>query len=239
MLTLHLVRHGQASYGAADYDQLSDDGRAQARLLGAAPLGPLRHIWVGPHARQRDTATALALAHPDAHVEALDELAEYPAFELLRATMPELARRDPSLAPLLRPPGPGGAHAPALLDRAFGQCIGAWIAGELDAPGVESYAAFVDRVDRGLARIAERHPLDQRVEVAAVTSAGPISVLLARALGAPAASALHGGRMVRNASITTLQLRRPRAVPIGTRPDLALLAFNDVAHLPGNLRTHR
>lgn len=34
MGTLHLVRHGQASFGAADYDQLSDLGRRQAVQLG-------------------------------------------------------------------------------------------------------------------------------------------------------------------------------------------------------------
>jgi broad specificity phosphatase PhoE len=34
MGTLHLVRHGQASFGAADYDQLSDLGARQCRELG-------------------------------------------------------------------------------------------------------------------------------------------------------------------------------------------------------------
>jgi len=35
MGTLYLVRHGQASYGAADYDQLSPRGALQARRLGS------------------------------------------------------------------------------------------------------------------------------------------------------------------------------------------------------------
>ena len=35
MGTLYLVRHGQASFGAADYDQLSPRGHEQCRLLGA------------------------------------------------------------------------------------------------------------------------------------------------------------------------------------------------------------
>ena len=34
MGTLYLVRHGQASFGAADYDQLSDLGRRQSERLG-------------------------------------------------------------------------------------------------------------------------------------------------------------------------------------------------------------
>ena len=35
MGTLYLVRHGQASFGAADYDQLSELGQRQAERLGA------------------------------------------------------------------------------------------------------------------------------------------------------------------------------------------------------------
>ena len=34
MGTLYLVRHGQASFGADDYDQLSDLGRRQSLRLG-------------------------------------------------------------------------------------------------------------------------------------------------------------------------------------------------------------
>ena len=36
MSRILLVRHGQASLGAADYDQLSDLGEEQSRILGAA-----------------------------------------------------------------------------------------------------------------------------------------------------------------------------------------------------------
>ena len=35
MGTLYLVRHGQASFGAADYDRLSDLGHRQCAQLGA------------------------------------------------------------------------------------------------------------------------------------------------------------------------------------------------------------
>ena len=35
MGTLYLVRHGQASFGADDYDQLSALGQRQAQRLGA------------------------------------------------------------------------------------------------------------------------------------------------------------------------------------------------------------
>ena len=34
MSNIYLVRHGQASFGAADYDQLSELGLRQSALLG-------------------------------------------------------------------------------------------------------------------------------------------------------------------------------------------------------------
>lgn len=34
MTTIYLIRHGQASFGAKSYDQLSPNGELQAKLLG-------------------------------------------------------------------------------------------------------------------------------------------------------------------------------------------------------------
>ena len=34
MTTIYLVRHGQASFGAASYDQLSAKGEQQAQVVG-------------------------------------------------------------------------------------------------------------------------------------------------------------------------------------------------------------
>ena len=63
MATLYLVRHGQASFGADDYDQLSDVGHRQSRLLGEylADRGvrPAR-VMTGSLRRQRQTWQGMA-----------------------------------------------------------------------------------------------------------------------------------------------------------------------------------
>ena len=54
MSTLYLIRHGQASFGAEDYDVLSALGAEQARALGAyfaARRWPVDALYVGPRAR--------------------------------------------------------------------------------------------------------------------------------------------------------------------------------------------
>ena len=56
MAVVYLVRHGQASFGAADYDVLSDAGRRQAAVLGRGaraprrPAGPRGHRLAAPAA---------------------------------------------------------------------------------------------------------------------------------------------------------------------------------------------
>ncbi len=58
MATLLLIRHGQASYGQADYDRLSPQGEEQARALGRYLAdAKLDAIYAGPLRRQVQTAT--------------------------------------------------------------------------------------------------------------------------------------------------------------------------------------
>src|SRR5690348_1063165 len=62
MPVIHLVRHGQASFGADDYDKLSDLGREQAEVVGGvlARRGLRDPVVVsGTLHRQRDTAAVL------------------------------------------------------------------------------------------------------------------------------------------------------------------------------------
>ena len=66
MGTLYLVRHGQASLGAADYDQLSALGTRQCERLGAwfAAHGvAFDAVYVGTLRRHAQSLQAIAAAH--------------------------------------------------------------------------------------------------------------------------------------------------------------------------------
>src|SRR5690242_3185147 len=71
-----LVRHGQASFGADDYDVLSETGFEQSRVLGRflaeAGIEP-GAVLSGAMKRQRDTAAAMAEAAGWRVVPELDE----------------------------------------------------------------------------------------------------------------------------------------------------------------------
>ncbi len=231
--TLLLIRHGQASYGAADYDNLSPRGVVQAGELGrylARTRVELDAIYAGPLRRQRDTATHLHAAARDAGHELpapsiIDELAEYDAFTIIQRFLPSLIDADPSLRPLID--GTAGTDASRLMDRAFEAAVVAWSRGDLAHDEIESFEAFTARVRAGLGRVLDAHGGGQRVAV--VTSGGPISVAVGLALALSPDATMTIGRAIRNASITEVRWRsRGFAWRLG---EFSLYGFNHVAHL--------
>ena len=67
MATIYLIRHGQASFGAANYDQLSELGQRQADATGEylARLGiALDAAYSGDLSRQRETCQRVLASQP-------------------------------------------------------------------------------------------------------------------------------------------------------------------------------
>lgn len=59
MALITFVRHGQASWGAENYDQLSVKGEQQSKILGQVFANQARHfdqVWIGEMVRHRQTA---------------------------------------------------------------------------------------------------------------------------------------------------------------------------------------
>jgi broad specificity phosphatase PhoE len=175
---LLLIRHGQASYGEVDYDRLSSTGEIQARALGKhLANAKLDALFVGPLTRQVQTA-AIAVAEGKLPAPTtIDELAEYPAFEIVK-----------------QHPG-----------QPFHDVMNKWARGELVIPGVEHVREFAARVRAGLDRCVAACGSGARVGV--VTSAGPIGVALGLVFGASEHHMIRTSAMVKNASISELKLR--------------------------------
>lgn len=232
MASLLLIRHGQASYGQADYDRLSPTGEQQARAVGSQlALAKLDAVFVGPLRRQQQTAAFARETAGDALPPAttLDDLAEYPAFEILKHLGPRLVRDEPKFATMLTAP------TPELLDEAFHHIIGRWSRGEWTADGVEPVADFIARVRRALDHMFRSAASGARI--AAITSAGPIGVAVGLVFGASPERMLRASTVIRNASITELVFRTR---DFAWRDDqLAVMSLNGTAHLPDDLQTER
>lgn len=233
--TVFLIRHGQASYGEADYDRLSTHGQDQARALGkwmararldAIYTGPLkRQIQTAAFAREASDALGIALPAPTE----LPELAEYPAFEMLQHLVPRLVAEDPKFAAIKTAP------TPRLLDEAFHTILDKWANDHWYVEGVERVGDFVARVRRAMTRVVESAGSGARI--ACVTSAGPIGVAMGLTFGIPEPKMVKTSIVIRNASVTELRFRSREAA--WTPDQVSLVTFNVTSHLTEEQLTER
>ena len=225
---LVLVRHGQASFLADDYDRLSALGEAQARLLGAfwARRGiHFDRVVTGPRVRQVRTAELAGEAYVAAGgtwpghtvLPALDEMQ---AEALLKRSLADAERIHPRVGELLaRYRAADAATSGPAFQRLFEAVTGMWVRGEIDTPGIESYAAFAARVHGALASLRGE---GRGQRIVAFTSGGPVGVGMQLALGLDHPAALDLAMAVKNASVSEFLFTDQR---------FTLRTFNTLPHL--------
>ncbi|HLT04772.1 MAG TPA: histidine phosphatase family protein [Pseudomonas sp.] len=225
MGSIYLIRHGQASFGADDYDVLCANGVRQSQILGEhlARLDTrLDHCYSGELQRQRHTAEH-ALERLGAHGQPTPTLRIEPAFnefkadELIRAHLPELLEHEPRALDILR----NAASHRGEFQRLFQFVIDGWLSGRLDKAGLESWESFATRVERGLRRVIEQAG-NAQARIAIFTSGGAITALLHRLIGVPPLQAFELNWQIVNTSLTHLKFRGS---------DVSLASFNNHAHL--------
>ena len=204
MAELLVIRHGQASFGADDYDVLSDLGHRQSEAAGDA----LRRAgWMpdrlvtGTLRRQRETLCAMGFdEEPETHAG----FNEYDFHNLLHARFagnvpdPVMQDRKTHFRTLRE----------TILDWQDGGCHGA----------SETWQAFSDRVEAARAFACDT----QAARVLVISSGGPIGQLTARSLDAPPAQMMALNLQVKNTSMT-------RFIFSGNR--FFLHEFNAIPHL--------
>ncbi|MGW0694919.1 histidine phosphatase family protein [Streptomyces sp. NPDC002738] len=219
MPLISLVRHGQASFGAQDYDVLSDLGREQATAVGRelARRG-LRdpHLMTGSLTRQRDTAQLIAQAAGFTH--SLSEDPRWNEYDHLAL----LARYTE--------PAPEGQTDPRAVQELLDRALGAWIQ-ETEETGPAGWSAFENGITAALTEVSTA--LGRGRDAVVVTSGGVLAALCGALLSLPPAGVVALNRVAVNAAITTLV--------VGSS-GIRLLTFNDHAHFTADqrrLRTYR
>jgi len=222
MSTLILMRHGQASFGAARYDALSELGQSQARATG---LWLRNHglqpnvVLHGPRQRQADTA-ALLLSESGFDISshqhtALDEFAEG---EEIFSAAEQLLGRSMTLD--------AGRSRPDVL-RDYDAACRAWANGEVSIPGRLSLKDFRAQLSDWLSAHTRAQQASGQTELV-VTSAGSIAALTCEVMGLPDSSWYSLLRVIRNASLTEV---------LYSKGKVSLLSFNGVNHLPPQLNS--
>lgn len=211
MGTLYLVRHGQASFGADDYDQLSPRGQAQAERLGAYwQARGLRFDAVLTGTLKRHAQTLAGIASQLPHLPeplCLPSLDEYDSQALIQAVHP---------APLPRPSTPEQTrHYFRLLCDAIAQ----WMGGTISPQGMPSWATFAAGVHAALEQVRQQHAGHN---VLLVSSGGPISTAVGTVLGTAPEVTIALNMRLRNSAVSEFSIAPKR---------LMLQTFNTLAHL--------
>jgi broad specificity phosphatase PhoE len=212
MSAVLLVRHGQASWGAADYDVLSEAGEEQSRILGAtlAARGPVPAVLVrGAMNRHRQTAAGVL----DGAGWTADVVEDAGWNEFDHQQMLELH--------------PAGAEGAGEMTRVqfqewFEEATWRWTGGEFADEYDESFDQFGHRVDAALRRTAES--LGPKQLAVVFTSGGPVAWVAASLLDGGAQLWSRLNPVTINASVTK--------VVVGRRGS-TLVSFNDHSHLEG------
>ena len=217
MGVLLLVRHGQASFGTADYDVLSETGWEQGRLLG----GWLRERGVVPTAvvrggMRRHRETTEAAGWTDAVVDV-----GWDEFDHL-----SVVASDPA--------APTGDLDRREFQRAFELATARWTGGGHDGEYAEPWPVFRARVGASFdAACALSGPGETTV---VVTSGGTIAAVCA-ALVDPAADPPAYARLWSRFNTVLVNSSVTRVVVGSTGP--RLLTFNEHQHLDGGALTYR
>ncbi|WP_449433198.1 histidine phosphatase family protein [Pseudomonas putida] len=219
---IYLIRHGQASFGSANYDQLSARGEQQARLLGewfAQRQQTFQQVVTGELQRHRQTTAAclsvLPGSLPSQAWQTDAGFNEYDHEELL-------ARHHPAFAE------PGAVaqffatteNARYVYQEIFQAALARWMSGEHDADYREPWSVFRQRCTAALQRLHASAGPSQAIAV--FTSAGTIAALCQHVLGLPDLKMAELNWSLVNSAVTKL-LYRPGVV--------SLSYLNNFAHL--------
>ena len=210
MGTLYLVRHGQASFGAEDYDQLSDLGRRQSVRLGQYLRDKglsFDAVLTGTLRRHAQTWEGIAEgAGLDLQPQQFPGLNEYDSHAVIEAVHP-MPLQKPNTPELYR-------HHFRLLRDGLAQ----WMAGVVSPRGMPSYADFVHGITAALDHVRREHTGN----VLLVSSGGPIATAVGHILGTPPETTIELNMRIRNSALTEFAFTPKRHM---------LLTYNTLPHL--------
>ena len=217
MGTLYLVRHGQASFGAADYDKLSELGQKQSARLGdyfrqkglhfdAVLTGTLRRQVQTYEAIREGLQASATGESPEGATLQWPGLNEFDSEAVIAAVYPHKLEK-PDTPELYR-------HHFRLLRDGLTQ----WMNGVVSPKGMPSYREFQFGVTSALEHV--RKNCDGNVLL--VSSGGPIATAVGHVLGTTPETTIELNMRIRNSAITEFAFNPKRHT---------LVTFNTLPHL--------
>lgn len=221
MSKILFIRHGQASFMKRDYDQLSELGLEQARLLGLFLKSQGIYIdqaYSGTLLRQQQTAQA-CLKAMDIELEAQVHHGynEHEGPGIVKVFYPEKFHMNKELDP---------KHFKQYRREFYGTYFKLaipWVNGELDESKlerIESWAAFKSRFTHALRQTMADCPSGSTVAI--FTSGGPVGAAAGEVLELSDEKTIELGWQVKNASFSEY---------LYSKGKMSMVSFNETPHL--------
>ncbi|WP_416307842.1 histidine phosphatase family protein [Neptunicella sp. SCSIO 80796] len=206
MTSIYLIRHGQASFDAAEYDELSALGIKQAKRLGEGLQQRLASVDKVIHGGMRRHVQTMQYCMSEFVQLKFDQLAddnwrEYDHQQILLRHNPHFASAEQMKNYLAE-----FDHPALVFQQEFEMAINRWISGEHDADYSESWPQFVRRIKQALANTLVAAKGKKRVLV--FTSGGPIALVSQQLLGIEAKNMLRLNWTLNNCGVTKLFVSR-------------------------------
>lgn len=212
MSKLLLIRHGQASFGKENYDQLSELGLKQAIWLGEyfkqSNLIPQR-IITGSLMRQKQTATAICEGMD--HKCNIEEHSGWNEFDF-KAVVNAFLQLYPELTPT--------SQEPKAFFSLLKKSMMAWSKSQLNRPPLESWVNFEQRVLDAMT-FSTKEDLDNQPTLV-ISSGGAISMALKSVLRLDNAAMIDLNLQTRNTSWSEIYFNKVQT---------QLCSFNAIPHL--------
>ena len=210
MGTLYLVRHGQASFGAEDYDQLSDLGARQSERLGQYLAGKgltFDAALCGTLRRQIGTCDGI-LRGGGYPLEARHwpGLNEFDSHAIIATVHPHPLEKTDS-------PERYREHFRLLRDG-----LRQWMNGVVSPKGMPSYQEF----RQGVVEVLDHIRKTYEGNVLLVSSGGPISTAVGHVLATSPETTIELNLRIRNSSVTEFEFNPKRHT---------LVTYNTLPHL--------
>lgn len=220
MASIYLIRHGQASFGSANYDQLSTLGQRQADLTG----GYFRDTglrfdaaFAGDLSRQRETGERVLAAQTAPPALEIDpRFNEINNDEQVSKLLPPLVAENPALKAIVDRGLGSSKDYQKVIDAVFN----AWVTERHPVDGIQPWADYRDGVHAAIADIM--HVVGAGTNTAVFTSGGTIATAVGLVLGLSADKFYGFYEPVFNCSVTRF---------IFSARGISLSNFNDIAHL--------
>ena len=220
MATIYLIRHGQASFGADDYDKLSELGCRQASVAGEylAQCGiSFDAIYSGNLLRQRETAQLASASQPEELELRIDpRFNEIENDQQLKYLVPEVVKSNPAVQELIE----RGLSSSKDYQKVIAAVFNYWVSHQCTDSRIQSWQDYSQGVGQALHDVMVEQGAGKTVGI--FTSGGTIATIVAQVLGLTGEQTYRFYEPIFNCSVSQLFYT-------GTRVSLSY--FNDRSFL--------